>query len=72
MPRQDNDTTTGTDRIGLNSREAAALLGISERTLWTEMRAGRVPHVRIGRRVIFPRHLLVRWLDEKAGTKHRR
>lgn len=47
----------------LSAREAARALGIGERTLWTQTRAGGLPCIRIGRRVLYaPRDLEV-WID---------
>ncbi len=39
------------DRIAVDSREAARLLGISERSLYTLTKAGRIPCFRLGRSV---------------------
>jgi excisionase family DNA binding protein len=38
----------------VNAREAARLLGISPRTLHDLTQTGRVPHVRLQRRVLYP------------------
>ena len=47
-------------------REAAAAIGVSERTLWTWAQNGDVPCVHRGRCVLFPVDALRRWLDEQA------
>lgn len=52
--------------LAVGRREAAKLLGISERLLWTWTHSGHVPHVRLGSRVLYPIELLRRWLEEKA------
>ena len=54
--------------LALDAPQAAAALGIGTRTLWALTRAGRVPHVRIGRRVLYPVHLLQQWLAEQAAA----
>jgi len=59
-------------RLALRPREAAQALGISERHLWTWTNQGRIPHVRIGRSVIYPRDVLDRWLAEQAAKGARR
>ena len=41
------------DKLLLDTREAARRLSISERTLWAMTQAGDLPHVRIGRRVLY-------------------
>ncbi|MCC6322114.1 MAG: helix-turn-helix domain-containing protein [Phycisphaerales bacterium] len=43
-------------------RQAAAMLGISERKLFDLTKSGDVPHVRIGRRVLFRTNTLNEWL----------
>lgn len=53
-------------RLALRPRDAAVALGIGERTLWQMTKDGTVPHVRIGKLVVYPVYLLQRWLEEKA------
>lgn len=60
-PTSFDPTTLTVDRRG-----AAHLLGISERLLWTWTNAGRIPHVRIGARVLYPIDALRRWLEERT------
>ncbi|MFA6044469.1 MAG: helix-turn-helix domain-containing protein [Phycisphaerales bacterium] len=48
--------------------EAAAMLGISERLLWTWTKSGLIPHVRIGSRVLYPVEQLRIWLNKQAGS----
>jgi len=52
--------------LALRPREAAKKLGISPRLLWAKTQAGEVPHVRIGRRIIYPVQQLREWLAEQA------
>jgi excisionase family DNA binding protein len=53
-------------RLALRPREAAAALGISERTLWTLTDQGRIPHVRLGRCVAYPVDALRKWLADQT------
>jgi hypothetical protein len=57
--------------LALRPKDAARALGISERLLWSKTKSGHVPHVRIGRSIIYPIHLLHRYLDNQAkgGTR---
>lgn len=57
------------DRLTVNRREAAAMLGISERLLWTWTNAGHIPHVRIGSRVLYPVEALRQWLSSQIAGK---
>lgn len=51
--------------------EAAALLGIGKNTAYDLVRAGRLPHVRIGSRVRIPRESLHAWLEREAERSSR-
>ncbi len=58
--------------LAVSRQDAAELLGISERLLWTMTNAGKIPHVRIGARVLYPVNQLRAWLDKQAsGTSLR-
>jgi len=55
--------------LAMRPREAAAAIGVSERTLWSWTREGTVPHVRRGKTIMYPVSALTRWLDEQATVK---
>lgn len=61
-------TTDSTERLTVGRREAAKMLGISERLLWTLTSTGEVPHMRIGTRVLYPVEPLRKWVAARAGT----
>ncbi len=46
--------------------EAARMLGVSSRTVWTLTDSDSLPHVRIGRRVLYPVDALRRWTAERT------
>ena len=50
--------------LAVSVRRAAALLGVSEDSVYQKVRAGELPHKRLGRRIIIPRAALERWLDK--------
>jgi excisionase family DNA binding protein len=54
------------DRLLVGIDEVARMLNISARTVWTLTKAGGVPHLRIGRRVLYPVDALRRWADERT------
>lgn len=58
-------------KLAVSAREAAAMLGVSERLLWTWTRSGKVPHLRLGVRVLYPLDLLRAWLIEQASSPSR-
>lgn len=49
----------------LTVREAADLLRISDRTLWTLTSSGRLPSVRVGRSVRYDIADLRKWIDSQ-------
>jgi excisionase family DNA binding protein len=53
----------------LSEREAAKRIGIAEITLYRLRKAGKVPYVRAGRRVLYRRSALDAWLErnERGG-----
>jgi excisionase family DNA binding protein len=54
--------------LALRPREAAKALDISERLLWQWTHDGDIPHVRIGRTILYPVDALRSWLNRKAAT----
>jgi excisionase family DNA binding protein len=68
-------TTGGTSRLHhctspviRGYRRAAVYLGISERTLWSLVNIGAVPHRRVGRAYLFHRAELDAWFDAGCPT----
>lgn len=52
----------------LSAPDAAAALSISERTLWGMTKAGEIPHVRQGRRVLYYVDDLRAWIESHRTT----
>jgi len=53
-------------KLALRPKDAATALSISERLLWTKTNAGEIPHVRIGKAVLYPISLLNEFLANEA------
>ena len=53
-------------QLAYSEQDAAGLLGISPRTLFTLRKEGKVRAVKIGKRVIYPREELQRFLTSSA------
>lgn len=60
------DDATTAPRLALRPKDAAAALGIGARLLWSLTNRGEIPHVRMGRAVVYPVDDLRRWLSERA------
>jgi len=64
MKRNQDDSNAVS--LGLRPREAAKALGIGERLLWSMTNAGEIPHLRIGRAIVYPVDMLRDWMAEQA------
>lgn len=51
--------------LAVGAQQAAAMLGISDRKLWSMTQAGEIPHVRLGGRVLYRVRTLDAWLAER-------
>ena len=49
----------------VNSRKAAELLGVSERTVWKLKGEGEIPYVNIGGRTLFRPETLEKYIEEQ-------
>jgi len=56
------------ERLAVSVPEAARMLGISQAALYNHVRAGLIPHVRIGRRIVIPLKALEAWMEKQAQT----
>lgn len=52
----------------ITAGEAAEIIGISEWTIYDLARRKVIPHVRIGRRVLFRRESLMAWLEQQEAA----
>ena len=62
-PAQDDDVPHGL----LKAAEAALILAISSRKLWSLTASGDIPHVRIGRAVRYSRLDLEEWIKSHTA-----
>lgn len=60
------ELTMGPDADLLTISEAARRLRISTSLAYELVRQGRLPHLRLGRRVVVPARELDRWISERA------
>jgi len=54
-------------RLLLTVPEAARLLRISRNLAYELVAQGRLPHIRLGRRILIPRFGLEQWIAREAG-----
>jgi excisionase family DNA binding protein len=61
------------DREGMNAEEVAAFLGVDRKTVYEYANRGKIPHQRLGKRLLFSRQALVAWLGacKVASSRHR-
>jgi excisionase family DNA binding protein len=55
----------------LTVEEVAERLGVTKDWVWAQARAGRIPHVQLGRYRRFREEALERWLDELESSNSR-
>ncbi|MDR2762006.1 MAG: helix-turn-helix domain-containing protein [Planctomycetaceae bacterium] len=56
----------GLERLLVKADELAIMLGVSVKTVWNLEKRGELPHVNIGRRVLFPVDEMRRWISERT------
>lgn len=58
------------ERITITVKEAADFLGVSKDLLYNLVRTKEIPHVRVGKRILFRKPMLEEWLEaqEKQST----
>jgi len=68
QPIQDHDSISEA-KLLLTMREAAALLNVSEKTLWNHSgeRGKKIPVVRFGRTLRYSRESLSTWIRKQSG-----
>jgi excisionase family DNA binding protein len=54
------------DRKVYTPQDVATLLGVSKEHVHRQIRAGLMPHKRVGRRVVIPCKLFDLWLNERS------
>lgn len=53
----------------VDAPEAARLLGVSQRTVWTYANTGRIPTIRFGKRVKFSVEALRAWIAAETAAQ---
>lgn len=53
----------------MRQREVAKLLGISKTTIYELTRTGQIPSIKWGKRILIPRVVLVKMLEEAGSAK---
>jgi excisionase family DNA binding protein len=52
----------------LSPRDAARYMGLSEKTIWSLTKTGKLPACKVGRRVIYRRETLDRFLSDVESS----
>lgn len=56
------------ERLTMTVKECSAALSLSENTIYALLRAGKIPCIRLNRRLIIPRKRFERFLDGDGGN----
>lgn len=59
-------------QTGLTPKEAAAFIGCSEYTIKELAREKRIPHYRVGVRIMFTRTALQKWMADQENRNYQR
>lgn len=54
--------------ILVDAEAASQSLSISPRLLWTLTKSGEIPSLRLGRRVLYPRKALEKWVEQRIQS----
>ena len=52
----------------LTPAETAKLLRIGRGTVYEQIRCGVIPSIKCGRKILIPRHALMKWLEQGGGN----
>jgi excisionase family DNA binding protein len=55
------------DQVVMNADEVADLLRVDRKTVYDYAGRGKIPHRRIGRRLLFSRAAILSWLEGEAA-----
>jgi len=55
-----------TEKMALSPSEVSAQLGLSINNVYTCIHAGKIPHIRLGKRILIPRQALERLLNGES------
>jgi hypothetical protein len=69
MYHSTNRSPSEQPKLAVSAREAAAMLCISERLLWSKTKSGEIPCVRVGTRVVYSIAKLSAWLENQGPQR---
>jgi excisionase family DNA binding protein len=62
----DTMTFATTTKLAMSAEEVCEALGVSERTLRDWTKAGKIPAMKVGRRVLYPVDQLKQWMESQT------
>ncbi|MFH0775094.1 MAG: helix-turn-helix domain-containing protein [bacterium] len=54
------------EKIVFNVEEMAQILGVKPLTIYRSVQKGKLPAVKIGKNILFPKEVMLQWLKTKA------
>jgi excisionase family DNA binding protein len=66
--RERGESIVEAERLTMSVTEAAEVIGISRAHAYEMVRVGRIPSIRLGRRVVVPRKALEKFLDAAVSS----
>lgn len=72
IPRKTTTNQNSVETLTVNAATAAKMIGISSRLLWEKTKAGEVPCIRIGRKLLYSRQKLQAFVNGELDPKTER
>lgn len=60
-----------TESYGMDTKEASKFIGCSAYTIRELAREKKIPHYRIGNRIMFTKQALIKWIDKQEDRNWR-
>ncbi len=57
------------EKAALSKNELADFLGVSKSLIYEQTRQGKIPHVKLGSKAIYPKSEIVRWLKGESSDR---
>lgn len=62
----------GEDKATFTAGELADLLGVHQNTIYEQTRQGRIPHIKLNSKIVFPKAAIQKWIMETAEKNYTR
>lgn len=57
------------EKAAFSKNELAKFLGVSKSLVYEQTRQGKIPHVKLGSKAIYPKSEIIRWLQGESSER---